>query len=257
MDPFVFKLVAFVVVFGTGVLGGAASLRLAVSSGGQRLFSLGNAFAGGIFLGAGLIHMLPDAVEGVGAFTSGGDYPVAELVCAGGFLAALALGKVFVNEHALEGAGTAGGYYPYMLTLVLSAHSLIAGIALGAEGTVSGAAVILLAILAHKGSAAFALGVSLLRAGLEAGMVRRIVLLFSATTPTGILLGAGLTRLMTGSGEAAFEAVFDALAAGTFLYVAISHIIDEEFAPTAGDKANKAVLLAFGLGVMAMLALWL
>ena len=147
--------------------------------------------------------------------------------------------------------------YPYMLTVVLSVHSLIAGIALGAETTVSMAAIILFAILAHKGSAAFALGVSLLRAGIPAGRVRRIVLLFSITTPAGIMLGAGLTQLMTGAGEALFEAGFDALAAGTFLYVAISHIIDEEFSSSAGDKAAKAMLLVCGLGLMALLALWL
>ena len=30
----------------------------------EMVFTMGNAFAGGVFLGAGIIHMLPDAREG-------------------------------------------------------------------------------------------------------------------------------------------------------------------------------------------------
>lgn len=55
----------------------------------------------------------------------------------------------------------------YALLIVLSIHSIIAGMALGTETAIVGAVVILVAILAHKGTEAFALGVSLLRGGLS------------------------------------------------------------------------------------------
>ena len=40
----------------------------------RRFFSLGNAFAGGVFLGAGLIHLLPDGTEKLEAVS---DFPIA------------------------------------------------------------------------------------------------------------------------------------------------------------------------------------
>jgi len=257
MNIVVFKIVAFVVIFLTGLAGGLLSLQLAASKRSERLFSLGNAFAGGIFLGAGLIHMLPDAQEGFGDLA--GDFPWVSLLCAVGFLLVLVLEKVIIHgHHAVADSAEQedqATLYPYVLTLVLSVHSMIAGIALGTEDTVALSIVIFIALISHKGSAAFALGISLLRAGVQRARLLKIVTLFCFMTPIGILLGATLSALMTGTAERIVEGVFDAVAAGTFLYVAILGIIEEELARPA-DRGLKFILLAFGLGFMAMLAIW-
>jgi zinc transporter 1/2/3 len=142
-----------------------------------------------------------------------------------------------------------------VLTLVLSIHSIIAGIALGTEQTMGLAVVILIAVLAHKGSAAFALGVSLFRGGLPRRRALAIVAFFSFMTPLGIVLGVAMTAVMAGTSEQLTTSVFDALAAGTFLYVAVIDIIEEEFTRPQGRRL-KFNLLVLGLGLMALLAVW-
>ena len=74
-------------------------------------------------------------------------------------------------------------------------------------------------------------------------------------TPLGIVLGAVLDHLLQAKYGRLFEGVFDCLAAGTFLYIAIIEIIGKEFAVETGRKL-KFVALSTGLGVMALIALW-
>jgi hypothetical protein len=86
-----FKLAAVVVIFLIGISSGLLPLRFAVSKGEQLLFSIGNSLAGGIFLGAGLLHLLPDGIE----FLSGvSDYPLAMLIAASSLGVLLFLEKV-------------------------------------------------------------------------------------------------------------------------------------------------------------------
>ncbi|THB67984.1 MAG: hypothetical protein D6E12_07450, partial [Desulfovibrio sp.] len=61
---------------------------------------------------------------------------------------------------------------------------------------------------------------------------------------------------LTGKAEAGFEAVFDGLAAGTFLYVAILDVIHEEFSQPA-LRGPKFLVFLCGIGIMAGLALFL
>ena len=145
--------------------------------------------------------------------------------------------------------------YPYVLLLILSVHSIITGIALGTESRISQAAVIMLAVLAHKGTAAFALGVSMLRTSMQPSSFIRLIVFFCSTTPFGILLGIWVMSVVTGRTAQAFEAIFDALAAGTFLYVAVVDIIEVEFSHQHSQWL-KFTLVALGLGVMAIVAIW-
>ena len=69
------------------------------------------------------------------------------------------------------------------------------GLALGVEDRISDATTILIAILAHKFFAGFALGVSLVKGNLTTRRVIQSVGLFAVTTPVGILLGLLLTSL--------------------------------------------------------------
>ena len=111
-------------------------------------------------------------------------------------------------------------------------------------------------MVAHKGSAAFALGVSLHRGRVPQGRLLKIIVLFCLMTPIGILLGSLVRSALTGAAEQVFESLFDALAAGTFLYVTSLDVIGEEFQDTTGRWGKFALVLA-GLGLMALLALWL
>ena len=67
------------------------------------------------------------------------------------------------------------------------------------------------------------------------------------TTDTSVLTAIG--------NDYGFEAVFDALAAGTFLYVATVDIVHDAFGKTA-DRWLKLSLAGGGFAVMAVLAIW-
>lgn len=254
-----FNLLSVFLIFLTGIAGGLFSARLADTEKSEMFFSIGNAFAGGVFLGAGLLHMLPDASKGLGNLTGSTDFPWIFLLCALGFLLVLLIEKVLSKGHeALESVdykmgGT--GINPYIIVLVLSVHSVIAGIALGAEEHVTRALVILFAILAHKGSASFAIGINLARKGFMKGQLIKVTTFFSVMTPIGVLIGAGFSKFLTGGGEEVFEGVFDALAAGTFLYVALLDVVHEEFR-LRKNLLMKFIFLVSGLTLMAVLAVW-
>lgn len=250
-----FKILAICLVFISGCIGGLLPLRIRMSERGQRLLDLGNAFAGGIFLGAGFIHLLGDALENFKAAAPDMDYPLPFLLCGLAFLTVLAIEKVWLHGHAEEAVTENRTFYPFLLLFVLSLHSTIAGLSLGLEQTLSASLILLIAILAHKSSAAFALGVSLRRAGLPTVRFCGLVALFSAMTPLGIGLGAAFAAGASGHAAAWGETIFDSLAAGTFLYIAVVDILDEVFG-TPEDRPLKFALTLGAFILMALLALW-
>lgn len=260
MEVVTFKAIALVSILAIGMVGGFSSVWLASSKKSDRVFSLGNAFAGGIFLGAGLIHMLPDAQDGFEGFAGKTGFPWVFLICAIGFLVVLFLEKVLLHAHDAiaqsEKQDPGRAFYPYALTLVLSVHSIVAGIALGTEQTTKLVLVILIAVAVHKGSAAFALGVSLFRGGIPKARTLKIICFFCFMTPLGIVIGSGMTAIMTGAAELLVTSVFDALAAGTFLYVASIDIVEHEFARPEARRLKFGLVLS-GLAMMAGLAVWL
>jgi len=204
--------------------------------------------------------MLPDAQEGFSTLEAGSDYPWFGLVCCAGFLFILFLEKVLVHHQHSHDDDSALvtdnlSLYPYVLMIVLSIHSIITGIALGTEARLVQAGVILIAVLAHKGTAAFALGVTMMRGKVPMGRVMRMIALFSFMTPLGILMGIGLMKALSGRAESIFEAGFDALAAGSFLYVALLDILQEEFS-REHHHFKKFILVLAGLAVMAVVAIW-
>jgi hypothetical protein len=75
-------------------------------------------------------------------------------------------------------------------------------------------------------------------------------------TPLGILIGAGAGLTLAARASGLFEATFDSLGAGTFIYIATLDIIKTEFdSPT--NRAQKWLAATLGFGVMALLAIWI
>jgi zinc transporter 1/2/3 len=256
MDVFWFKFLSIIIIFCAGFIGGIAPLRLKLSTSRERHLHWGNAFSGGVFFGVGLLHMIPDAIDHFKNFAPDLQFPLILFITGLSFIFILFLENVVVGSH--EGIGRLLGsrpLYPFMLALILSIHSLIAGSVLGLEDTPVELFAIFLAIIAHKSAAAFALGISLQRADLTTKRFIYIILFFSLMTPLGILLGAYFSTLFTSSADAALESIFDALAAGTFLYVAIIGIMEEVFEKPK-DLLIKIFFIVLGFALMAVLAMW-
>jgi len=249
------KMGSAALIFVCGLIGGLLPLRFDESERSKRFLAVGNGFAGGIFLGAGLLHMLADAQENFTSVLPG--YPVALVIAGGGFLAVLFLEMVALRGREDVGSvpGAKNSFYPFLLMIVLSVHSLIAGMALGLEGSVAASFAMLVAIVAHKGSAALALGVSLKLAGFSRSRMLAMVVLFSCMTPIGVLGGFAFSQALEGQTALLVEAIFDAVAAGSFVYVAVLDIIQEAFAEKV-DLGMKFTVLSVGFFGMALLALW-
>ena len=260
---------AVVVIFLAGVAGGLLPWRFAHFSKSETYLAWGNAFAGGVLLAAGLIHLLGDSVDGFGTIWPNVDFPWAFTIAAASFLLILGIERVIPRFARLPVGAvpneveaselvsvTSARQYPYLLLLTLSIHSLIAGMALGAQTSLAGFTILLIAILAHKSAAGFSLGVSLQRIGVPVGRARTLVLGFAVMTPIGVVIGATISALLSSTGEQIFEAVFDAIAAGTFIYIASLDILREEFLPPRQGRRIKWLFSIAGLTLMAIVAIW-
>lgn len=244
------KLLAAGIIFLIACVGGFFPLLLKETKRTKRWLLSGESFAGGVFLGAGLIHLLPEAQKEFSSFR----YPFAFLICACSILCLRFIeegaSKLFRHKHTSHQICLA-----CLLTVVLSVHSIFEGTALGIETAFASFLVILAAILAHKGAEAFALGISLRKSEMSKKIVQGLVVMFSLMTPAGILLGAFIIAMMQSDHGAVTIGVFDAIAAGTFIYIAAFHSVhldgDEE-----ASILNRLYFFATGLVVMAAIAIW-
>ena len=251
------------------LVGGAGVFApwLAARSGGGRAIAYGNSFAGGVLLAAGLIHLLADANEGFSSAYPDVDYPAAYAVATLAFILVLGLERVIPRAIAAGGedevpeaaalldAGSKRGFGPYLLLITLSIHSLIAGVTLGISSA-AGAGVLLIAILAHKGAAGFALGSIFREAAIPLGARIPALMVFVGSTPLGVILG-GVAVEIFGDGNGEAEAWFKAVAAGTFLYIATLDIVREEFFPGGTNRGRRLVWTILGAGLMALVAIWM
>lgn len=122
---------------------------------------------------------------------------------------------------------------------------------MGAQTTITNSLHIFIAIVSHKGLAAYALGSSIVESRVEARQFWSVVLPFTFASPVGIFLGYIISDAAAGMGAAAISA----LASGTFLYVAFMEVIPRELnSPKYIGMKLAALLLGFGL--MSLLAVW-
>jgi len=282
LSVFRFKLNCILIIAAVGIIGGLLPLKLKVK---DRLLSFGNILSGGFFLAAGFCHMLSESVEGFSNFDLelfGTHFPAPYALCIFGILMTLFMEKVAFSGHkhshsiildAGENSDTKSQeaersrgilkndrsientesphqhshtHNMYILGLLLSVHSIIEGLALGIEDSLADTTSILVAIVSHKIFDSFALGVSLVKNGLNTDKILKIIAVFAFTTPLGIILG--LTVLPNPTQSVVAEAV-KAISSGTFIYIAIVEVILEEF-ESPKDRFIKFFLLVIGVIMM-------
>lgn len=130
---------------------------------------------------------------------------------------------------------------PFVLMIALSVHSIFEGLALGLATTEAACMNMVIAILVHKGAAGSSLGISLIKTFPDNfRLCRQCVFIFAIATPLGVVLG----MILANAGEV-YDVIFSSLAAGTFVYIAASEVIVEEFS-VPGHRYWK--LLAFLIG---------
>jgi len=213
---------------------------------------LGEAFASGIFLGVAFFHMLPESIRLFGRIYANMSYPISEGICLGGFLLMLFLERLSTLSSARSGKDSV----PYILSIILVIHALIEGAALGIGETVPETAILLIAILAHKGSESFALCVTMLKHALPLKRIFLLTSLFALMSPLGIGLGMMMTEITYADHAMFLTATFDAFAAGTFIYMSSLHHIRFHHHAKETQGMWELGCLVLGVIVMAMIAVW-
>jgi zinc transporter ZupT len=180
-------------------------------------FPIGETLATGVFLGAALLHMLPEANS---LFKSMGyDYPFAFIITGAVFLIFLwfeHLGKELYHHHNAEHPA-----FAILAWAMLSIHSVMLGAALGLAQYNSMIIMLFLAIITHKWAESFAIAVQLNKSSMSTNKSMVFFLLFSLMTPIGIYIG-----WYFGHGietHSLFDPILIAASAGTFLYLGTLH----------------------------------
>ncbi len=180
-------------------------------------FPIGETLATGVFLGAALLHMLPEADH---LFqTMGYQYPFAFIITGIVFLIFLwfeHLGQELYHHHSTDHPA-----FALLAWAMLSVHSIMLGAALGLAHYNSVIFMLFLAIITHKWAESFAIAVQLNKSSLSMKQSLFFFLLFSAMTPAGIYLGWYFGHgIETNS---VFDPILIAASAGTFLYLGTLH----------------------------------
>lgn len=244
-----FKLIAALIILVIALVAGYLPFKKKRSSG-HFDFPAGEAIACGVFLGAGLIHMLGDAAQGF--IVAGYHYPFAFLLAGVSFLTLLLLEHIG-NEMKEHHTGTKKGMV-LLAAAMLSIHSLLEGAAVGISGDLLTAVVLALAIIAHKWAESFSLSLQINKSEMHFSPGLMLFLGFALMTPLGIFLGdivldsAGSHPLLT--------PIFSSLAAGTFLYIGTLHGLRRATMIERCCNMREFAFMLLGFGLMALVAIW-
>lgn len=209
----IFALVTFLVI----IIAGWYPFKKRATSDHHVDFPIGETLATGVFLGAAILHMLPEANT---LFVERGfQYPLAYIITGAVFLFFLwfeHLGKeLYHHKNASHPA------FAILAWAMLSIHSIMLGAALGLNQNNSMIIMLFLAIITHKWAESFAIAVQLTKSSLTRWQALIFFFTFSLMTPFGILLG-----WYFGHGvetNSLFDPILIAASAGTFLYLGTLH----------------------------------
>ena len=113
----------------------------------------------------------------------------------------------------------------FIMLLALSIHGLFECLALGIQNNSKNTLFLFIALMIHKWAEAFSLGIFFVQAKLTKKNYYLLITFFAIIGPIGVLLGIVLSK----TANEFIEGVFLCISTGTFLYVACSEVIVEEF----------------------------
>ncbi|WOG83475.1 hypothetical protein DCAR_0102650 [Daucus carota subsp. sativus] len=234
----------------------------------RNLFAVVKAFASGVILATGYMHVLPDSFDALRSECLPDrpwhKYPFTTLVAM--FSAVLTLMvdsfamSLFKRHYALEsgeqkevsnesvelqshchGHGVAAEgsdatllrcrVVAQILELGIIVHSVIIGLSLGASNNPCTIRPLVAALCFHQMFEGMGLGGCILQANYRAKTNAIMVFFFSATTPFGIILGLVLSNVYSDNSPAALivEGLLDAASAGLLNYMALVDLLAPDF----------------------------
>ena len=292
----ILKIVSIVVLFAMAIGFGIMPYFITSCRTSTKFLGLANAFSGGLFLGIGLFHILPESAEKLEGLT---EAPIAYFIAFASYAIILFVEKIAFDSHSLVHKHEHGheniqnskeedhkhelehiqnseeehhkqvheqiqnseevrqnanepkivnerneekpGIIPYILLLALGFHGLFEGMALGIQSKIQGTVFLLIAIVAHKWAASLTLGISFVKSKLSKKQLIIMVLIFALIGPVGIALGL----ILSSTANEQVEGILLAISTGTFLYIACSEVIIDEF-ENPNNKYFKFLMFILG-----------
>jgi zinc and cadmium transporter len=233
-----FALYAFL-IFATATFGGM--LPLLLRKAGEEGLKIFVCLGAGLLLGMAFVHMLPEAAE----LMPGRNFGTWLLA---GFLLLLVLER-FLMVHACEESHC--NYHTVGLAAFagLTVHGIIEGFALASSLLVTQMGlIVLVAILAHKAPAGFALTSILKLSGKTTKQIWFFVLGVALSGPLGMLLAYFILKENKLSSTAG---ILLALSSGTFLYIGACDLLPElHRSDTEKFKRLGAFLVGLALSIL-------
>lgn len=287
------KIVAIFAIFFSGSIGILSPIignSLAFLKPESNFFFLVKAFAAGVILATGFIHILPESFERLGSDclpeNPWHNFPFA------GFVAMLAaIGTLFIDcfatgyfnrshQHQKNEPNDAEQQHLYqasdfdpviirhrvisqVLELGIVVHSVIIGIALGTSNTPSTIRPLLIALSFHQFFEGMGMGGCIVMARFKWKTILTMVFFFSLTTPVGIGIGMGISSSYNENSTTSLivQGVLDSAAAGILIYMALVDLLVADFmhpkvqnSPTLQIGVNGCLLV--GTGLMSLIAKW-
>jgi len=212
------KLLFTLAIFIITLLAGWYPFKKRISSEHQHFdLPMGETLATGVFLGAALLHMLPDASAEF--HQMGYKYPIAFIVAGAVFL--LFLWMEHLGQELYEYHEATHPAFAILAWAMLSVHALMLGAALGLNHEHSLIIMLFLAIITHKWAESFAIAVQLNKSALSTKLSFLFFLAFSFMTPLGIFIGWYFGHKV--NTNSLFDPILMAASAGTFLYLGTLH----------------------------------
>lgn len=251
LDPLFLKSILLVLIFLCGWGGGYLALFFKKNKWQVRLI-YGDYFSRGLFLGAGMVHLLPEAASEWWQFNTPIAYPWV-FVCA-------ALTIYFFNmleslfKDMEEKMHT---YLVFFLFIILSIHSFLEGWALGLNTAPHVISILFIAIFFHKAADTFVLGNQLNKTKIIFRFQHLLILALAFMSPLGILLGDMFHYYLATQANNLTCIIFNAIAAGSFLYLASHHHSFHTASLSRPRSFNNMMFFGMGLILMLLIAVWI
>src|SRR3989338_2897781 len=217
----------------------------------NKSFPIAESLAAGVFLGAGLIHMLSQASDAFYRFNW--HYPIAFVLAGAMFLFLLWLEHI--GQELSQRESCSHYAFAILAVVMLSIHAFLIGAALGLSNSFSVGIMILLAILAHKWAESLALSIQINKSHFRGKTNLTLFFIFACMTPIGILFGVSATTFL--HQYVLLEPIFSALAAGTFLYLGTLHGLEKATLIKRCCDLKHFYCVILGFSVMAVVAIWI
>ncbi len=246
----------------------------------KKRFKIGKTFdsleslATGVFLGAALIHLIPDAISSFHELKPKIDYPVIMLIVGSVFLLFLLIEHSFayynhkkyhssfnINNQELDIdnpqktslSKTNTLILACSTTLALTLHSFFAGAGLGLANSNGLEIVMLIAILSHKTVAGLALTIELYKTNSKRWIKILLFTIFAIATPIGLILGY---TIKINFDNEIITPILIAFSAGTFLFLGTLHGLSKSVLGSKCCKVWNFLWVIVGFLIMAIVAIW-